>query len=236
MECLQKLRERFNQTMKNVMFEDNRNIGKIDQSLYLLGSGIFSDFERFARQNIGYMDIKEMRPYTEYFLKQVEQERLQMQTSYSHYNLTHVREIQFQSLFDSVKTSLYDELQPVRHAINNNPKSKTCWIDGKPIICKMVESVGDKVDEILKSESRSFRNDFEALSDKIERYARIVESSYERCRDEDVSLIKKCGWALVSSKFLWFLMTTHSCIAAATKHRILYNRNHISFDPTSTTV
>lgn len=198
-ECLQLLRERLNQTMKNVMFEDNRNIGKIDQSFYLLGRGISSGFERFAQQFIGLMDIKEMRPYTEFFRKQVERERLQMQTSYSHHNLTHVREIQFQALFDAVKTSLYDELRPVRHAINNNPKSKTCWLDGKPIICKMIESVGDKVDEILKSESRLLRNDFDSLSDTIERYEKIVESSYERCKDEDVSVIKKCSWAMVSS-------------------------------------
>lgn len=222
-ECLQKLRERFNQTMKNVMFEDNRNIGKIDQSLYLLGSGIFSGFEHFAHQFIGFMDIKEMRPYTEFFSKQAELQRLELQTSYSHHNLTHVREIQFQALFDAVKTSLYDELHPVRHAINKNPKSKTCWVDGKPIICKMIESVGDKVDEILKSESRIFSNDFVALSDTIERYERIVASAYERCKDEDVNVIKNCSWAMVKfnidddSSFSF----NNVFIAAAAKHRVL---------------
>lgn len=203
-ECLQKLRGSFNQTMKNVIFGDNQNIGKIDQSFYLLQSEISSNFQRFYEEFIGELTPGELQSYTAVFTNVVEQERSKLQTLYSPFNLTNIRQQQFQLLFKTIKLSIYDELRPVRKAVNSDSKSKSCWTDYKPIICKMVEAAGVKIDEILKFEARRLQRDIDSITGAAERSEQIVQSAYARCADENSARTRKCVAFSVSGVEMFF--------------------------------
>lgn len=211
-ECLQKLRGSLNQTMRNVIFGDNQNIAQIDQGFYLLRNGLLSNFERFAAEFIGRLTPNQMHAYTSTFTEIVQQERLKLQKVYSPYNLTNNRELQFQSLYETIKLALYDELRPVREAINSDSQSEACWTDGKPVICEMVEAVGVKIDEILKTEARRLQKDVNSITGAIERSARVVQSTYERCADENSQRTVQCVALSVSIGRIYFLHFVIFCL------------------------
>lgn len=206
-ECLQTLQRSFNRTMRNVLFGDYQNIAKIDQSFYLLSSEITMKFQRYATDFTDVLTPNQLQAYTAVFTDIVKQERVKLQKVYSSYNLTYNREQQFQMLLKTIKLSLYEELQPVRKAVNSdiNFESESCWTDSKPIICKMVEAVGVKIDEILKIESRLLQRAIVSITDATERSGRIAQSAYERCADENSAQSKQCVAFSVSFGSILFI-------------------------------
>lgn len=195
--------------MRNVIIGDNQNIGKIDQSFHLLGSEISSNFQRFAAEHIGILTQNQQQAYTDVFTEIVEQERIKLQRIYSPYNLMDNRRMQFQSLFENIKIGLLDELQHVRKAVNSVSESQPCWTDNKPVICKMIEGVAVKIDEILKLAARRLQRDIDSITDVIERSGQIVQSAHERCVHENYARTKQCvayGVSDVKTFFSFFII------------------------------
>lgn len=182
-ECLHKVRGRLNQTMRNVIYEDNRNIGKINERFVGLGMDVDAAFEQFALDYIGYMTLKEIRSYTAGYVKLISQHRNIIKQVYSPQNLTHDVENIFQSLYDELEFLVDDELRPVRSAINNKPEAEECWITGKVAICDEMKVVAAAIDETLKYESRHYERVFERLLKGVEGLPDIINSSYRRCLD-----------------------------------------------------
>lgn len=169
--------------MRNVIFDDNRNMGRINEKFFVLGRDVDAGFERFALDYIGYMTFEETRSYTAGFVKLVEAHRSTLKEIYSPRNLTNNVETLFDSLFKTIEDSLYEKLEPVRTAINSKPEAKKCWIIGKAVICKLINAVGAKIDEILKLESRHYERVFDKLLNSVASLPEIFQQGYKRCRD-----------------------------------------------------
>jgi len=182
-ECLHKLRGGLNQTMRNVIYGDNQNIGRINGRFVGLGMDVDAAFEQFALDYIGYMTLKEIRSYTASYVKFIAQHRTIITQVYSSQNLTHDVESIFQSLYDELEFLVDDELRPVRSAINNKPEAEKCWITGKVAICDEMKVVAAEIDEVLKYESRHYERVFERLLKSVEGLPEILNSSYRRCLD-----------------------------------------------------
>ena len=169
--------------MRNVVFEDNQNIGEMNEKLVVLGMDVDAGFERFALDYIGYMTFKEIRSYTAGYVKFIGEHRKEILKVFSPQNLLRESEITFQSLFEFIENSLELELAHVRTAINNKPEAKKCWIKGKEVICKMMNAFGTELDEVLRHEIRLYQRLFEKHLNRVSSIAGILETTYGRCKD-----------------------------------------------------
>lgn len=182
------------------MYEDNRRIGKIVQGFVVLRTEIDFAFERFMRHYIGWMSYEETRAYSAPLSWFVGNESAKMQNYYFHpNNLSDNRVTQFDFLYEVVKFSLENELETVRNAINNKPKAESCW-RGKNVVCAMVKSISEKIDEIFRVDARDSKQDYENIANSVEQLARLIEGNYGRkCVNEDSrENMKTCVWESVS--------------------------------------
>lgn len=195
--------------MRNVVFDDNRNIGRLNEKFIVLGIDVDAGFERFALDYIGYMTLPEIRSYTAGFVKMIEEQRSSVTKVYSPQKLTHDIEILFDSLFKAIENSLYDELETVSAAINSKPETKTCWVNGKAVICKLMNAVGAQIDEILKYESRHYQRIFDKLLDSISGLPVIFRAAYGKCMHRRLDKLpeerKKC--AAFNVRIIKYLLT-----------------------------
>lgn len=198
-ECLLKLGESIDNTKLNIIFLDNKNFGIIDGRYYDVGSDIASTFQRFASEYMSSMVPEDVHSLTNIFRRIIESERTKMISVYHPQNLTDYRDKQLLLLFNTMKSSVLDELRPIRKAINSNPEAKSCWFDRKQTLCKFINAAGDEIGRILKSEAYKLEEDFGKIASNMERLALIVKSAYKGCADADSEdVIRKCAANRVS--------------------------------------
>lgn len=212
-ECLQKLRESLNQTMRNVVYDDNRNIGRLSEKLYILGLNVDKGFENFALDYIGYMTIEEIRTYTAGFVKLIEEQRERLKNVYDPRNITQENRSLFETLYTTIEITLHGELGPFRTVINKKPNAKHCWDYGKSVICKIITGISTEIDRILQLEARVNQHKFEKLLKSVGDMREILPAAYEKClvrRLEDrPEERKKCAAFHVSELLLTCLLNVY---------------------------
>jgi hypothetical protein len=199
-ECLLRLRESLNNTARNVVYEDNKRIGRILQGYVVLRTEIDFSFERFMRNFIGGMTYEVTRAYSAPLAQMVGNETVRMQKDFHPSILTDIRAIEFDFLFDSLKFSLDNELQVVRDALNSKPEASSCWPKGKEMVCELVKSVSDKIVEIFRVDARDSKKDYDGIANAVEQLGLMIEGGYgHRCVNEDSrDNMMRCVWEAVS--------------------------------------
>lgn len=199
-ECLLKLRQSFNNTIRNVVYEDNNRVARILQSYVMLRTDVDLDFEKFMRMYIGYMTLETTRAFSAPLSWLIGNETNQLQTLLSPMYLSRSREMQFDFLFDSTKVLFEAEIQVVLTAIEAKPDSESCWSGLKVVMCEIIEDVGKKVEEIFRVDARDSKKDYEMIGRSIEQLSKLIEGNYgHKCVNEDYrEAMKRCVWDSVS--------------------------------------
>ena len=199
-ECLLKLRQSLNNTIRNVVYEDNNRVARILQSYVTLKTDVDLDFEKYMRMYIGHMTFETTRAFSAPLSWLIGNETKNLQTVFSPMSLSQAREIQFDFLFDSTKFLFETEIQVVLNAIEAKPESESCWSGVKVVMCEIIGDVGKKVEEIFRVDARDSKKDYEIIERSIEQLSKMIEGNYgHKCVNEDYrEEMKRCVWESVS--------------------------------------